>query len=838
MGGAQQGELITKFGENGRLLVFAEDPGLLASVTDQLSGLGYSWDAVKSKSEAEERLIAVPYDLVIAVIGSASSPDGLAFLAKIKADYPEIGVIVVADRCDCYLLEAMGDKGACDCLDLPLCHNELAGKISRVLRERKLIHAHHDELQTQTVLNGLLLLSMEECSFQEMLQRFLVLITSFPRLGLRPQGAVLLVDEHDPKNLILSAHHNLAPQLLKTCANVPFGRCLCGRAAASGELLFVRHVDEQHENRFDGMLEHGHYCVPIKAADGTLLGVFTLYLPANFHKNLATEETLRAVAAALAGIIRYQRMIRRVTESEARYHAITDAAMDGIIMMDQQGRINFFNPGAERLFGCLGKEAVGYHLQDLIVLASHTKDDQLSLESFFEFNSTQVVGGKTIKALGRHRQGHEVPLELSLSSLQYNDAWQTVAIVRDISERKRHEEEKDQLNRKLQHAYKMEAIGTLAGGIAHDFNNLLSAILGFSELAMEEVADRSQAREDLEKVITAANRARDLTRQILAFSRQSEKEKTPMKIQLILKEAMKLLRSSIPSNIDIIMNIDQDCPTVLADPGQLHQIIMNLCTNAYYAMKQTGGTLSVELRFLRLTPEEAKSIVGLSSGEYVLLIVADSGPGIQPEIIHKIFDPFFTTKPQGEGTGMGLAIIHGIISELGGAIQVHSQLGQGAEFKVLFPVVKGCDFSLKQLGPCFGAHGAEQILVVDDESSLLEVSARNLTKLGYVITARTSSVEALAAFRAMPNKFDLVLTDQAMPNMTGLDMAREILKIRTLPIILMTGFADVGTPELAKNAGISEVLIKPVALEDLNRSILRHLRSKRREAAASKSIYK
>ncbi len=810
-------------GDGTLLLVVTDDPGLLATIAELVSGLGYAAVTALGRAEAEQRLAAGPYALIITAIVAIEGVGDMAFLAAIKATNPEAGIIVVADRPERYSFVDLMSHGAPCCVCLPLRHDELAAKISRVLHEKQLHRAHRDELQTQTVLNGLLMLSIENCPFPEMLERFLVLITSFPRLGLKPQGAVLLVDEHDPQKLVMAAQHNLAPQLLQSCAEVPFGRCLCGRAAASGELLFVSHVDERHENRFADMPEHGHYCVPIKAAGGQLLGVFTLYLPGNFVKRLAVEETLRAVAAALAGIIRHQRITRTVAESEARYQAISDAAMDGIVMMDARGRISFVNPAAERLFGYPASELIGHALHALLAASPPVLNYQPALAPFFATGLGKTMG-RTIEVQGRHRDGHALPVELSISSLRHNDTWQAVAIIRDISERKRHEAEKEKLNHELLQAYKMEAIGTLAGGIAHDFNNLLTAILGFSELVKDDLPEESQAHADLEKVIGAGKRARDLTRQILAFSRQSEQEKMPVKMQLILKEALKLLRASIPSTIAIGQDVEPDCPSVLADPGQLHQIIMNLCTNAYQAMKATGGTLTVGLRPVRLDQATVEGMVGLNPGEFVQLTVADSGTGVPPEVAARIFEPFFTTKPQGEGTGMGLAIVHGIVAELGGAVQVISSPGQGAEFQVFFPVAPGFESDQTQPDSDGGHHGHEQILLVDDEGSVLEISTRNLTRFGYTVTARTSSTEALAAFRARPDKFDLVLTDQAMPNMTGMDMAREILKIRAVPIILMTGFADAATSGLAKAAGISEVLAKPVELNDLTKAIRRHLR--------------
>lgn len=808
---------------NDRMLVVADDQGLLAALAELVADLGYEVDTAAGRRQAEQRLAAGAYALVITAIVSTEGQGDMAFLAAIKEVNPEAGVIVVADRPDRYSFAELLSHGAPCCISLPLRRDELVAKIARVMHEKQLLQAHRDELQTKTVLNGLLQLSMEEYPLPEMLRRFLLLITSFPSLGLKPQGAVLLVDEHDPRKLVMAAQHNLAPPLVKTCAEVPFGRCLCGRAAAGGELLFVSHVDERHENNFEGMPEHGHYCVPIKAADGELLGVYTLYVSGNLVSKPAIEETLRAVAAALAAIIRHQRITRVVAESEARYRAITEAASDGIVMMDQHGLISFLNPMAERMFGYTAGEAIGKDLHALLVPPRYAKDYQPALAHFWATGQGAAIG-RTLELYGRHRDGHELPVELSISALRHEDSWQAVAIIRDISERKRLAAEKDKLNHELQQAYKMDALGTLAGGIAHDFNNLLTAILGFTELVKDDLPGDSLAHADLVKVIGAGKRARDLTRQILAFSRQSEHDKVPVKMQLILQEAMKLLQISLPSTISIQLDIDQNCPAILADHGQIHQIIMNLCTNAYQAMKEGGGTLAVGLRPVSLDQAAVGGIVGLIPGEFVQLTVADSGTGIHHEVVPRIFDPFFTTKPQGEGTGMGLAIVHGIVAELGGAVQVYSSPGQGAEFRVFLPVATAFDVGLNQLEPGGVGPGHEQILLVDDESSLLEIITANLSKFGYAVTPRTSSTEALAAFRAMPDKFDLVVTDQAMPSMTGMDMAREILKIRAVPIILLTGYADDTTSELAREVGISEVLSKPATLHDLTRSIRRHLR--------------
>ncbi len=381
----------------------------------------------------------------------------------------------------------------------------------------------------------------------------------------------------------------------------------------------------------------------------------------------------------------------------------------------------------------------------------------------------------------------------------------------DIIKKKRLEEEKKKINKTLQHTQKLEAIGTLAGGIAHDFNNILSAILGYTELARLEAPDGTLYAKDLEKVLKAGNRAKDLVKQILSFSRQASTERIPLHLQSLVKEAMQMLRASIPSTTTIKESIDSSCGVVLADPTQVHQILMNLCTNADHAMEKDGGILKVELQNVYLGDQEnLRLLKPVEAGEYVELIVSDSGCGIAPDILEKIFDPFFTTKEPGKGTGMGLSIIHGIISEYGGAITVESELGKGTTFHLYFPKVDEQESSPGQeidLEPS----GKERILFIDDEELLLDMGKNLLKSLGYRVTVRKSSLEALTTFQNSPESFDIVITDQTMPGMTGSDLARRMLQIRPdIPIILCTGFSNIIDEQSAKKMGIREFVLKPI----------------------------
>lgn len=386
-------------------------------------------------------------------------------------------------------------------------------------------------------------------------------------------------------------------------------------------------------------------------------------------------------------------------------------------------------------------------------------------------------------------------------------------------ERMKAEREKGRLEDRLQQAQKMEAIGTLAGGIAHDFNNILGTILGYADMAKEDAPPGTRFERDLEKVLIGANRAKDLVKQILAFSRQAQVERIPIKIQPLIKEGLKMLRSSIPATISITEDIDPKSGTILADPTQIHQVLMNLCTNAYHAMEETGGALSVTLQTTFVGSDEKEMLLHVNPGEYVELIVSDTGSGIRPDIIRKIFDPYFTTKETGKGTGMGLAIIHGIMSDYGGTIRVESRLGKGTTFHTYFPVVeKEALPEIKESEDI--PQGKERILFIDDEELLVEMGKDMLERLGYHVTVRRTSLEALETFQNTPSEFDLVITDQTMPNMTGADLARRMMQIRPdIPIILCTGYSNLIDEDSAKALGIKEFALKPLSKEELAKLI-------------------
>jgi len=432
---------------------------------------------------------------------------------------------------------------------------------------------------------------------------------------------------------------------------------------------------------------------------------------------------------------------------------------------------------------------------------------------------------KNMEVVQKRGDGRKLYFLLNASTLK-NAQKENIGFVvtlTDITARKQNEEARSKLEEQLQHAYKMEAIGTLAGGIAHDFNNILSAILGYAEMGREDCVPGSTVAHDLDQVVLAGNRAKDLVKQILAFSRQTIAEKVPLQPAPIVRETLKLLRSSLPTTIDIQEDIDKDPGVIVIDPTQLHQILMNLCTNAYHAMEQKGGTLSISLKRREFSTEDLAGHPYIQPGSFVELSIGDNGLGIPPEIREKIFDPYFTTKETGKGTGMGLAIVHGIVKSYGGDITCRSKLGEGTVFNIFLPVFAG-DAAVEIEDAESLQVGTEHILLVDDEKMLVEMSQTMLERMGYAVTARTSSMEALTTFRNQPDAFDLVITDQTMPGMTGIDLARKMLQLRPdLPIILCTGYSSRLSKEQVRAYGIKGFALKPLAKKDiavLIRSIL------------------
>jgi signal transduction histidine kinase len=401
-------------------------------------------------------------------------------------------------------------------------------------------------------------------------------------------------------------------------------------------------------------------------------------------------------------------------------------------------------------------------------------------------------------------------------------------VATDITQLKELEQQRHRTEGQLRQAQKMEAIGTLAGGIAHDFNNILSAILGYSELALDDALHERASAPYIRQIIKAGGRARDLVQQILTFSRQTETEAKPIQVKPIVKEALKLLRASLPSTIEIRPDIQSEA-IVEADPIQIHQVIMNLCTNAGHAMRETGGTLTVTLADETLDRPFTDRFRELAPGEHLKIEVRDTGPGIAPGLMDKIFDPYFTTKEKGEGTGMGLAVVQGIVQSCKGSVTVDTPEDGGVSFKIHLPVIHTDEPAQTKLDAVVHG-GSERILFVDDEPPLAELSKQLLERFGYQVTIRTSSIEALELFRSQPEDFDLVITDMTMPHMTGDQLALELMSVRPqLPVVICTGYSEKITEDLLERGNIKALILKPIIRNELLvsiRSILDEVKKK------------
>jgi PAS domain S-box-containing protein len=435
-----------------------------------------------------------------------------------------------------------------------------------------------------------------------------------------------------------------------------------------------------------------------------------------------------------------------------------------------------------------------------------------------------VTAGADVTVLRQAEEG----LQKAHDSLEARVQERTVQLSQAYEALQREMDERRKAEEQLRQSQKMEAIGTLAGGIAHDFNNILAAILGFTEMAVEDVPDRPLVEKNLRNVLKSAMRARELVKQILAFSRKTTYERSPLSLSSVIKETVHLLRASIPATVEISLSISATSDMVLAAPIEAQQILMNLATNASLAMQEKGGTMEISLADIDFEPDSPVLGPDVAPGEYVQLMVKDTGIGMTPDVMKRVFEPFFTTREVGKGTGMGLAVVYGIAKDLQGTITVESELGVGSTFRVLLPKLKTAA-KAEVVEASEVPSGHERILFVDDEDLLAELNSDRLKSLGYEVTTTTSSRDAVDLFQVAPERFDLVITDYTMPHLTGIDLANQLLTIREdIPIILCTGHSDSVSPEIARKNGIREFLMKPLSKQELAEAIRRVLDSKTR----------
>jgi hypothetical protein len=520
---------------------------------------------------------------------------------------------------------------------------------------------------------------------------------------------------------------------------------------------------------------------------------------------VATEEGLFVISSIVD--------ITERKRGEARFHAALESSPNGIVMVDRIGRIVLVNREVERLFGYSREELLGQSIEILVPEESRGLHPGFRSEYFDTPITRAMDAGREL--FGRRKDGKQIPVEIGLNPIETNEGLFVLGSIVDISARKAAEAERQRLEEQLRQSQKLEAIGTLAGGIAHDFNNILGMIVGYAELAREAVGSKPPAA-DLDEVLKAAERGKELTQRILRFSRHQETVRQPLDLAAVVADIARLLRAMLPTSIDIRVEVDPGVPRVLANATSVQQVLMNLATNARDAMSESGA-IELELKPLYVRDSMARAHPELREGPYVSVTVADTGPGMDAELRARVFEPFFTTKAPGKGSGLGLAIVHGIMREHDGVVLLESEPGSGTRVKCLFPALQAEEVQVAvAFEPEVHGHG-EHILFIDDEPSLAALGGRRLEALGYVATTLSNPREAVDLFRADPAKFAAVVTDYTMPGLTGVALAQELVSIRAdIPIVLLTGFIEDLPPEQLTAAGVRKLVRKPVTIHELS----------------------
>jgi PAS domain S-box-containing protein len=586
------------------------------------------------------------------------------------------------------------------------------------------------------------------------------------------------------------------------------------RANQAGDLIGKRYLDFVHpDDRLESVerikkSKNENWIAPHRehrmiTADGQVIHVESTGVPIQCQGQIQHF-------GIFSDITERKQVEEKLRETENKYRDLADSLPQVIFEVDLNGTLTYINHNAYVLFGYTQEEiAKGFNVLEAFIPEDK---ERVALDIMLNIQG-QKLGRQEYTAV--RKDGTRFPVSVHANRvLRGQTATGVRGILIDLTATKLAEEEKKRLEIQLQQAQKMEAIGALAGGIAHDFNNILSAIIGYTELAMlNEGAEHCTA--ELKEALIAANRAKDLVKQILAFSRQTDEDRMPVRVALVAKEAVKFLRATIPATIEIKTRLDEKSGAVLANSVELHQIIMNLCTNAQHAIGEQAGILEVEVKNAEIDLAQKNAVIDLEIGSYVKLSVRDTGYGMGADTIKRIFDPYFTTKEIGVGTGLGLAVVHGIVKKCGGAIRVESELGKGTTFHIYLPKAD-MTASIKAEQPKTIEGGSERILFVDDEKMLVDIGQQALQRLGYDVVSRTSPIEALELFKAKPDFFDLVITDKTMPGITGDVLAKELMSIRpNLPVIICTGYSQTIDHERAKQIGIKAFVMKPILINEI-----------------------
>lgn len=599
-----------------------------------------------------------------------------------------------------------------------------------------------------------------------------------------------------------------------TPAPKPLGRGMTEYVLRTGRPLLAKpevlqELHKKEEIVLIGAISIDWLGVPLKTK-GKTFGVLTVQTYTEGTRyNEEDKNILEFVSAQVAMAIERKKAGDALKKSEKRYRRLIENQGEGTAIMSPVEHFIQVNPAAERIFGVEPGTLAGLCLLDFL-----TVEDQ------------ELIQGET----GKRKEGNASVYEhmivrpngekrclLVTATPDYdeNKVFKGAFVIfRDITDRKKAERDKRKLEEQLRQSQKMEAIGTLAGGIAHDFNNILSAIIGYSELALDMSRENPELSDHIDKVLTAGNRAKDLVKQILAFSRKDKNKREPLIINETVRDVLKLVRPALPATIEIRAVLDDMVFPIFANPTQVHRVILNLCTNAAHAMKKNGGILEITTKEVDLDADTAK-LKGVAPGVYQRLCLSDTGKGMPPDVLGRIFEPYFTTKKQDEGTGMGLAVVHGIVKNHGGDISVYSEPAVGTRFQLLFPVTTVTRVEERRKTTSI-PRGSEHIMWIDDDPSLTGLGTAMLSSLGYRVTCKNSGLSALEAFRAAPRDFDLVVTDQTMPKMTGIELARQLKEISPhIPILLTTGFSREVSEKNFRAHGFDGLLMKPLLKKDL-----------------------
>ncbi len=516
-----------------------------------------------------------------------------------------------------------------------------------------------------------------------------------------------------------------------------------------------------------------------------------------------------------------QQLMENLKEERDLIRNIFNTTPSGITFVDKNGKVSYVNKVARKILD------IQEHSGEFTYNDDKFRITDLDGHPFPEEKLPFAIINRTHKPV--HNLKHAIHWEngrkviLSISSSPKFDRNGNfdgmISILRDITKEVENERERIRLEKMVNRSQKLETIGTLAGGIAHDFNNILTPILGYADMVLNTGLDSEFAMDNIQEIYNASVRAKDLVAQILSFSRHAEQDRQPIYVNTVVMEAMKLLRPSIPTTIDIETDIDMQCPKILGDPSKIHQVIMNLSTNAYQSMEEQGGRLFIGLKTVEVSTDESLEYLDLKPGRHIKITISDTGVGMTTETLDKIFEPFFTTRAVDKGTGLGLSVVHGIVKSHEGAITVDSQPGKGTEFNIYFPVIDhNKEKQVQEIGPL--KEGSESILMVDDKETVTKMIGKFLGSLGYSVTSVNSSIKALELYRNHPDDYDLLITDLTMPEMTGYELARKIHEIsEDFPILMMTGYGAKITRQDQQSVGIKKIISKPILIDELSHHI-------------------